>query len=173
MEKAKERCNLEVKYGCVFCQTGHEKTIAARIEQTMPHVKAYSVIQEKHKCVGGKRSVVREQVFNGYVFIATTRSIDLHRLNNLPGVKFVLTDHEGEWELVGNDREFVEWIFENDGIIKMSKVYKEGDKLFFQSGLLKDYEGNIIKINKYRGTAQVEFIFGRMAFKVWAAFEWI
>ena len=131
------------------------------------------MIQEKHKSVGGRRSVVREQVINGYVFIATTGCIDVCRLNNILGVKFVLTSHEGDWELVGYDREFVEWIFDNGGIIKMSKVYKEGDKLIFKSGLLKDYESKIVKINKHHGMAKVEFEFGRMAFKVWAAFEWI
>lgn len=173
IEAAEERCVSEVKYGCVFCQSGYEKTIATRIEQVLPHVKAYSVTQEKFKSIGGKRSIIQEQVMSGYVFIATASTIDMCQLKYLPGVSRVLTDHEGEWELFGRDREFVEWIFDNGGIIRISKVYKEGDKIVFQSGLLKDYEGKIVKINKHRGTALVEFIFGGMAFKVWAVFEWI
>ena len=162
-----------VKYGCLYCLSGHEKTIAARIERVLPRVKALAVIQEKHKSVGGKRSVIQEQALIGYVFIATTSTIDMHQLKLIPGVSYVLTSHEGEWELVGNDRKFVEWIFNNNGIIKMSKVYKEGDKLVFQSGLLKDYEGKIVKINKHRGNALVELNFVGAAFRVWAAFEWM
>ena len=58
-------------------------------------------------------------------------------------------------------------------MIGLSKVYRENDKVKVLNGPLKDYEGNILKIDGRSRNALVEFRFDERIWKVWMAFEWL
>ena len=164
---------IENAFGCVFCMTGQEDLIAKRMSKVSSVTYAYPVIQVKHKSVSGEKLHCYERVFPGYVFFKADNELDLLTLMLVPGVLRVLKDHDNNWALSGSDREFVRWIIHHNGLINVSQAHREGDKVVFHDGLLKDYESSVIKVDKHRGNALVALRFIEIVFRVWMAFDWI
>ncbi|GHU76910.1 hypothetical protein AGMMS49992_23440 [Clostridia bacterium] len=83
----------------------------------------------------------------------------------------ILSYIDGDWVLQGGDYEFARWVIDNKGIIDVSKACTIGGKIVFTSGLLKDYQGSIKRIDKHRGNALLEVMLGKTPFRIWVAFD--
>ncbi|MDR1598299.1 MAG: hypothetical protein LBS11_00195 [Oscillospiraceae bacterium] len=158
------------KYGCAFCKSGLEDTVAKQMGLLDKTLAAYSVYQMKHKSSNGKRSFTKTRVFPGYVFFEAADSCPIGLLRNIPALIRVLTRGDGEWQLEGKDKLYARWIIEHQGIIGVSECVRVGDKLVFISGYLKDYEPFILKIDKHNRNCYVALVFSNVSYNIWAPF---
>lgn len=71
----------------------------------------------------------------------------------------ILEYEHGIAQLTGQDEEYALWVFRHQGKIAPSKVLVEGDKIITVDGPLKDCTGKIVKLDKHKRRAWVEFEF--------------
>ena len=162
----------DLPYGCVFCKTGHEKLVANAINQRYDALRALAVSQLKHKSTNGIKSVHEQILLPGYVlFRAYEEKLPLYDFQSVQGVIQVMRNTSGDWRLGLHDRGFADWVFCQGGLIGISSVYDVGDRVRIYSGPLKDYEGNIIKVDRRSRNGLVEIQFGSKIWRLWLAFE--
>ena len=160
-------------YGCLFCRTGKEKRIADEIKAEYPDVRV--IFAEKLRKRRQGRSSVQETVplFPGYLFFRTDADFDAPVLARRQDVFRLLRDGEGIWHLRGEDLTLALGLFRQDGVVGFSKAYYEGDRIRILDGLLKTYEGRIIRVNRRSQTAQIALGVGGQEVTVWLGFELI
>lgn len=161
----------EMAYGCVFCLTGKEQSVAEGIMQVCPEVKTVVAKVEKYKTVHGKKLRVMEIFLPGYLFFLAPK--DLNPLSSFPrdGLIRILTEEDHEWRLSGENARFAHWLFQYDGCLSFSQAYKLDDWIHIASGPLKDMEGRITKIDKRGLSGQVKLEFGGKTLMTWLSFE--
>ncbi len=163
----------KLAYGCIFCRTGSERVIAYCLRRYFGCTDAIYVKQIKHKSVDGKRSDEIKTAIPGYVFFTAgeSREITGSKARVMKDVFKLLTGQKGEWQLEGADAEFAEKVMKSGGMWGVSKAQVLGGRVHIISGPLKDYEGNIVKIDRRNRNGLIEISFGGRAFKVWLAFD--
>ncbi len=73
----------------------------------------------------------------------------------------LLRQHEGgHRELLHEDHTYAQWIYKNHGTIAPSKVFEDGQTIRIIDGPLLDCHGRIVKLDKHKRRALVEFDFG-------------
>ena len=157
-------------YGCVFCYSTREKTVARALEEQFPEVKATTASQIKHKSEQGRKYTVEHILLPGYVFFRSQAELPANPFH-MHNIIRLLKNSEGSWQLMGRDEQFARFVFEYDGVIGLSQARKAGDKVKILSGPLKELEGYIIKVDRRARNGQVEFRFDDRVWKVWLAFE--
>ena len=161
-------------YGCIFCKTGLEQSVARSLNQRYDGIKALAVTQLKHKSCNGIKTVCEQILLPGYVlFRAYEENPPLYEFTNAKGVIRVIRNTSGDWRLGFRDRSFADWVFEKGGLIGMSTAYYAGDKVHVHTGALKDYEGSLLKIDRRSRNGLVEIHFGNKTWRIWLAFEMI
>lgn len=160
------------QYGCVFCRTGQERFVAQALTAKYEGLETLVVTQVKHKSLKGIKSTEEHILLPGYVFFQVQgKAPPFYDIRNVQGVIGLLCYAFGEWRLADHDYRFARWIFEHGGVIGLSRAYHVGDKVRILSGPLKDYEGNLVKIDKRSRNGQVEIRFDGKVWKIWLAFE--
>lgn len=96
------------RYGCLFCRTGTEATIAGYINQTITNVEAVAPTRTRHKTVAGKAVEDQVQLLPGYFFFRTESDKPLSLLTRITNVLKLLEYDNLSWELTGDDREFAD-----------------------------------------------------------------
>ena len=165
--------NAVVRYGCVFCRSGSEEAVARYIGLLYSPIVAFNVYQEKHKSTNGKRSIIRERILPGYVFFATDKHCPVDLFLSISALLKVLRYSNKEWILDGLDAKYAKWIIDNEGIIRVSEAKRVGDKVIFTSGYLKNYYGNIIKIDKHNRNCLTQLAFGGVSYRRWIPFVFV
>ena len=162
-----------IRYGCVFCRTGREEAVARSLEGQRQDLFATPVYQVKHKSVQGVKSTEVHILLPGYVYFRTKR-------NDPPDPMYVedairVLEHSGrKWQLIGQEAWFAQWIFENHGVIGLSKACRDEEgKTKIIEGPLKTLEAHIIKYDKRSRGCQIELDFCRGKACMWLAFEWV
>ena len=159
----------DVSYGCLFCMTGKEQSVAEQIQTACPNVRATTMRQLKHRTC--KKVKTREEaiLLPSYVFFEAPSSME-------PSVEFptqnvirILFLDKGVWQLQGEDERFVKWLFRYDGLLGFSQAYREGDRIRIISGPLKD----IRRVDKRGMSGQVVLSFYGKEIPVWLGFEMI
>jgi transcriptional antiterminator NusG len=159
-------------YGCVFCKTGSEQTVAHMLSQKGEGMQALAVTQYKHKSKNGIKTIEESILLPGYVFFQCENAeLSFSFLYTIADVIRLLRSPSGDWRIANDDCQFIKWVFQNEGIISVSKAYSLGDKVRILSGPLKDLEGNIIRIDRRSRNGMVEIRIHDKAFHVWLAFE--
>lgn len=160
-------------YGCLFCRTGREKRIAEEIETELPDVRV--IFAEKLRRRRQGRSSVEECVglFPGYLFFRAAADRNVLPIARHSDVFRLLRDSEGIWHLRGSDLALARELFRNDGVVGFSKAYYEGDRIRITDGMLKAYEGQIIRVNRRSQTAQIALGLGDREITAWLGFELI
>ena len=157
-------------YGCLFCVTGKEKSVARMVEAVCPEVRAIAARQEKHKSVQGHKSKVEAVILPSYVFFEAPA--DMASLSWMPSTDVIrLLSYEGEWRLAGEDERFARWLFQYDGLLRFSTAYREGEHVRIIAGPLKDMEGQIKRIDKRGHSGQVELQFNQKKILIWLGFD--
>jgi len=148
-----------MKTYCIFCKTGSEHRIAQQINKKDKRTKAIAptrVLQQKRK----GRWEQREQILiPGYIFLYTGDQLQPELITDIPALYKILEYESGLRELQGMDYEYSMWIYRHQGYITPSKVLTEGRNVKVVDGPLLDCTGTIVKLDKHKRRAWVEFEF--------------
>ena len=74
------------RYGCLFCRTGAETTLAGYIHQTITNVEAVAPTRTRRKTVAGKAIEDQVQLLPGYIFFRTESDEPIPRLTRITNV---------------------------------------------------------------------------------------
>jgi len=150
---------------CLFVRSGSEQKVAEaiseanKLRETGSEVLAVAprrMMQEKRSGSWEKRALA---LLPGYVFVYGKLDADgLRRLKADNVYKLLRYDNELR-ELLGDDREYALWILRNHGEIGVSRVIEEGDSIRVVDGPLADCVGKIVRLDKHKRRATVEFDF--------------
>ncbi len=164
-----EMAEKHVNYGCLFCKAGCEHRVAAELMETNPHIEAIAPVRLRYH--RGRQRDERDILFPGYVFIRTDMDGNLPLEIKHRYVYRVLCNAEGDWHLYGADASIAEEMFRAGGIIGYSRAYYENRRIKIVDGFLKNYEGNITRVNRRMQTAEVALTFCKREMRIWVGFE--
>ena len=156
------------RYGCLFCRTGAEATIAGYINQTITDVEAVALTRTRRKTVAGKVIEDQTQLLPGYIFFRTKSDEPLPQLTRITNVLKLLEYDNFSWELTGGDREFAEFLFDNDPLQLPHVTFIDG-KLHFEDGFLYGFDDAVVRVNRRKKTAEVRLGIDRLAF--WIGYD--
>lgn len=151
------------RYGCLFCRTGAEATIAGYINQTITDVEAVAPTRTRRKTVAGKVIEDQTQLLPGYIFFRTESGKQIPRLARITNVLKLLEYDDFSWELTGGDREFAEFLFDND-LFQPPHVTFINGKLHFEDGFLYGHDDAVLRMNRRKRAAEVRLGIDRLAF---------
>ena len=151
------------RYGCLFCRTGAEATIAGYINQTITNVEAVALTRTRRKMVAGKAVEDQVQLLPGYIFFRTESDEQIPQLTRIINVLKLLEYDNLNWELTGGDREFAEFLLDN-GLLQLSQVTFIDGKLHFEDGFLYGYDDAVLCVNRRKKTAEIRLEIDRLAF---------
>ena len=151
------------RYGCLFCRTGAEATIAGYINQTITDVEAVAPTRARRKTVAGKPVEDQVQLLPGYLFFRTESDEQLPQLTRITNVLKLLEYDNLSWELTGGDREFAEFLFDND-LLQLSHVTFIDGRIHFEDGFLYGRDDAVLRVNRRKKTVEVSLDINRLAF---------
>lgn len=151
------------RYGCLFCRTGAEATLAGYISQSIPDVEAAAPTRTRRKTVAGEVIEDQVQLLPGYLFFRTESDEPLPRLTRITNVLKLLEYDNLSWELTGGDRAFAEFLFDNDPLQPPRVSFIDG-KLHFEDGFLYGHDDAVLRVNRRKKTAEVRLEIDQLAF---------
>ena len=157
---------------CVFCKAGYEEKVAKAIN-AQNGLTAFPVMQEKHKSKNGVKSVVRQVMLPGYVFVYTNSPIPTKHVFSNTKVIYLLKYSDESYQLYGEDLAYAKWILKYNGLIACSTAVRLGSQVKIVEGPLKDYEGTIQEISKKNRNAKIVITIADRIFNIWLPFIWI
>lgn len=172
-EAVAEGAIQETLYGCLYVAVGMENQTAALLETLFPQLRAFAVNRVKHKQTKGVRSYEKDIMLPGYLFFICPSDFSPEQLYHLRHVRRLLRYKTDEWQLQGDDLAFAKWVERQGGEIGLSHAVAEGTSIRIVSGPLKDYEGQILKVDKHRRNCLVTLGFDQQLLKTWLAFDWL
>jgi transcriptional antiterminator NusG len=114
------------------------------------------ILQERFRGVWEEK---RKLLIPGYVFLFSREKVSFDDVRSLLDVYKVLDYGTGIRELTGGDTEYAKWILSHEGVIGQSKILEEGEEIKILDGPLCDCVGKIIKLDRRKKRAWVEFDF--------------
>ncbi len=135
---------------------GEEERTADMIQRQVPACyisECFVPKRERMKKFGGQWNKVEETLFPGYLFVVTERPEELYReLRRVPRLTKVL-GREGQnfYPLSREEEELVRGIGDQGHRTSLSKIrLGEGKEIRVVEGPLKDYVGNVVKVNLHK-----------------------
>ncbi len=156
---------------CLFCETGKEK-IAKILCEKMLGARAILLTTVHYKFYCGTHREITIRTLPSYLFLYFNEDIDIYRIAQI-GHVFRVLSLNGEYELHERDLKFAKWVYETGGVIKTSQVYREGDHIVVVDGPLKEYEDNIVWVDKRKGKAKVNIQTENLNIGMWLSFDYI
>ena len=156
---------------CLYCLPGNEESVMddLRMLGYAPMAPQYQKVYARH----AERPDVIMRVLPGYVFFDAPGTPLWKTVRSIPHVVRILGYGEEEAPLRGDDLEFVRCLKSHDGLISASSAVREGTRLKFVSGPLKELSGRIVAVNTKRQAAAVAFGGdGAIGKKVWCSFDY-
>lgn len=151
------------RYGCLFCRTGAETTVANRINQTIIGIEAIAPMRTRRKTIAGKVIEEQVQLLPGYLFFRTEAGEQLSQLTRITNVLKLLEYDNLSWELTGKDKEFTEFLFGNNLLQSPHVTFIDG-RLHFEDGFLYRHDDAVIRVNRRKKTAEVRLEIDGLAF---------
>ena len=151
------------RYGCLFCRTGAEATIAGYINQTLTDVEAVAPTRTRRKTVAGKPVEDQVQLLPGYIFFRTESDEQIPQLTRIINVLKLLEYDNLNWELTGGDREFAKFLFDNDLLQPPHVTFIDG-KLHFEDGFLYGHDDAVLRVNRRKKTVEIRLEIDQLAF---------
>lgn len=151
------------RYGCLFCRTGAEATIAGYINQTITDVEAVAPTRLRRKTVADRAVEDQVQLLPGYLFFRTESDEPLPQLTRITNVLKLLKYDNLSWELTDGDKEFAEFLFDND-LLQSPHVTFINGKLHFEDGFLYGHDDAVLRVNRRKKIAEVRLWIDRLAF---------
>ena len=158
---------------CLFCNTQKRAEVAELLKRRNGWVTLCPRIVQR-KWVKGTAFEEVHDFLPGYLFVYTREPIDNPRaLRRWDHVLRCLGDPEMGYVLQGGDLAFAEMLYQNDGTIGILKAYHEGDRVKLAKGALGKFEGEIIKLDRVKGRAQIQYQFDGAVYKTWVGLDMI
>ena len=158
---------------CFFCNTVKCALVAAAIRQKFGYT-AYSPKIIQRKWVKGECFEEVKDYLPGYVFVYTETPIeDFREIRIMEGVLRFLGQRDDGYRLMGDDKKFAEMLLSHNGTIGIMKTYREGDRVKLARDMMGGFEGEIIKLDRRKGRALIEYNFDGNCYKVWVGYEMI
>lgn len=161
----------DLQYGCVFCRTGRENEVVSYMEHDFSGLKAVVPVKIRYRRSHGTATEEEVILFPGYVFFESPTGLYIPQIMHHKDVYRLLTDAEGNWALHNSDELIARQFLSVGGKVGISKAYYEGDRIRITDGFLKQYEGEIVKVNRRAKTAQISIYLDGKVFSLWAGFE--
>lgn len=159
------------RWYAVHTYSGYEDAVARylkqRVESLSMNDKIFNVIVPKEKKIkikNGKRKIVEEKIYPGYVLVDMILTEDSwYVVRNTPRVMgFVGPDSTKPTPLSKDEVEYLMSKMESDKDIKFKVDYAVGDLVKVVDGPFKDYEGKITEVDEEHGRIKVAVpVFGR------------
>ncbi len=99
-----------IAYGCLFCMTGKEQSVAERVQTACPDVRAITMRKIKYRVCKKVKRTEEAIVLPGYVFFQAPSYIEPVLVFPKQNVIRTLS-MEGDWRLRGADEQFTRLAF--------------------------------------------------------------
>ena len=158
---------------CLFCNTMKQEDAAEclRIRYGC-EVLVPRIIQRKW-VKGTPLEVVRD-FLPGYLFAFSAAPIEnpvaMQRESN---VLRCLGAPENGYRLQGANLAFARMLHDCGGTIGILKAHQVGDRVRLTEGALGGLEGEIIRLDRPKGRAQIEYAFDGVSYKTWVGYDLI
>jgi len=144
---------------CIYCKNGSEQKIIHLINENSLEITALVPTRVVSEKVRGKWTQKEKSLLPGYIFLYAESEEELLRSPRLKDMYKVLEYDSGIRTLTGPDYDYAMWLYNYHGKIAASEVFQDGDEIRIMSGPLLSFKGKIIKIEKRKKRALVEFEF--------------
>lgn len=158
---------------CLFCETVKCEDVAENIRRRYGY-KAFSPKIVQRKWVKGMAYEETKTMLPGYIFTFTDAPVEFPRtVFRLDFVIRVLGDRDVNYTLMGDDYRFAMMLYQNDGTLGILKAYQEGDRVKLVEGALGGIQGEIIKLDRRKGRAQIRYRFAGTDCTTWVGYDLI
>lgn len=145
---------------CMLCRTGAEKSVANNISKHYPEWIAIAPVKIQQVKRQGQWENHEQILLPGYIFLFSENDLPIDLRSQVNHLYRALEYGKGLRRLTGTDAEYAAWIYRHQGAIGSSKViFGEGQAVQVIDGPLLDCQGTIIKLDKHKRRAMVEFSF--------------
>lgn len=156
---------------CLFCNTNRCRQIASEIQRRFG-LTAYSPTIIQRKWIKGTCHEETKDYLPGYVFVyAQAPVLTFREIKSIDGVLRFLGATEEAYILNGADRRFAEMIHQNHGQIGIFQAFQVGGRVCLTGNSLAGAEGEIVKLDRRKGRAQIQFHFDGRSFRIWAGID--
>ena len=142
----------------IWTSTGQEKKAEAAIQDSPFLTRSFiprRVVQIKRK---GQWERAEKPLFPGYFFVDSEEPEQLaDGVRKIEGFNTILRTEKKLTPLYEKDAEFIEKLYNKEGIFDISEGYIKGDRIVVTSGPLVGQEGLIKKIDRHKRIAYLEF----------------
>lgn len=158
---------------CLFCETIKCEEVAEHIRRKHGWQAIYPKIIQR-KWVKGKACEESRTLLPGYVFVYTDDCIEHPRAAfRLDYVVRLLGDKDVNYALIADDEKFARMLYDCGGTIGILKAYQQGDRVRLAEGALGGVEGEIIKLDRRKGRAQIRYQFAGSTCTAWVGYDLI
>jgi transcriptional antiterminator NusG len=157
---------------CISCRTGMEEKAALLIREAFD-IQTIAPVKVKREWRSKRWEQFTRALLPGYIFAYAQGGCNIRQVKMLPSIQSVLKYSDGTEALMGLDRAFAMWLAENKGIIGLSAVLREGERVKVIDGPLKEMEGNITVVDKRKQIAKVVFSICGSPKHFWLSFDYL
>lgn len=158
---------------CLFCDTVKCEELAERIRRECGWEAINPRIVQR-KWVKGVAFEEIKTLLPGYIFVYTEAMIPYPRAAfRMDYVIRLLGDEGSNYTLVGDDDRFARMLYNCGGTIGILKAYQEGDRVRLVEGALGGIEGEIIRLERRKGRAQIRYQFAGSTCTTWVGYDLI
>lgn len=160
-------------YYCLHCQTQKNRQISEMLKK-IAGVDTIRPQITQRRWIKGRQELVLHEYLPGYLFIYSEEPLDsFYEINRINGVFRILGLKENGYELTGSDLAFAQMLHNMDGVIGIMRAYQEGEIVKLDNSLFGGFEGRIVRLDRRKGRAQIEFDFDESTQRVWVGYEMI
>ena len=158
---------------CLHCLTGYEHQVAEHIRKL--GYPSLVPVSKRLIVLGGKKSTQQRRLFPGYVFFRSgpLNADEINQVTELDYAIRLLRYDTGYYALTEQDASLISRLWQNNGVFEVSQAWREGNRIRFISGPLKDMEARIVKVNLKRSSVSVQLGEGSLLGKIWCSIEMI
>jgi transcriptional antiterminator NusG len=146
---------------------------AALLVRDALSIETIAPVKVKREWRGKRWEQMNLALLPGYIFAYAQAGFDILQVRRLPHIQTVLRYSDGTVPLMGRDRAFAAWIAEHKGVVGLSAVVREGDRVRVISGPLKDMEGYITVVDKRKQIAKVVVVICGAPKHFWLSFDYL
>jgi len=156
---------------CLFCNTTRCGLIAELLQQRL-NCEAISPKIVQRKWVKGQCFEEKKDYLPGYVFLYAREPLpSLREAFSIDGVIRFLGEKDDGYRLRGEDERFAAMLYENEGTIGIMKAYRVGDRIRLVDSAFSGLAGEILRVDRRKGRAEVCIRFDEKDFHVWVGFD--
>lgn len=154
------------------CFVGHERALVAQMrgQGFEKVIFPTRVLREKHQSDWVE---VTRPLLPGYLFLYLADDEEPFVFEKIRGLVNIVHYDRQHCELMGGDLAFAQWIYENDGVIGVSRITRSDDSIRVVDGPLVDQSGKIVAMNHRSQRAVVEFVFAETVRRISLSYSFL